>query len=48
VRIATDKALRMHLKAVQQERAGALYEDAAAVRQIEDFFERALVAAGRA
>lgn len=48
VRIATDEALRTHLKAMQQERAAALYEDAGAVRQIEDFFERALVAAGHA
>lgn len=48
VRIATDEALRMHLKAMQQERAAALYEDEGAVRQIEDFFEHALVAAGHA
>lgn len=45
VRIATDEALRVHLKAVQQERATALYEDHGAVRQIEDFFEIALAAA---
>ncbi len=48
VRLATDEALRTHLKEVQQERAAALYEDGGAVRQIEDFFEQALVAAGRA
>lgn len=48
VRIATDEALRTHLKAIQQERAAALYEDEGAARQIEDFFEHALVAAGHA
>ncbi len=48
VRIATDQALRMHLKALQQERAAALYEDDGAVRQIEDFFEHALTVAGHA
>lgn len=48
VRIATDEELRVHLKAEQQKRAAALYEDQGAVRQIEDFFERALAAAGSA
>lgn len=41
VEIATDAALRDRLKAAQAERAGALYEDRAAVTQIESFFERA-------
>jgi predicted O-linked N-acetylglucosamine transferase (SPINDLY family) len=47
VKIAADADLRMHLKHVQAERCGALYEDASAVRQMEAFFERALAASGR-
>jgi predicted O-linked N-acetylglucosamine transferase (SPINDLY family) len=45
VEIATDAALRARLRSEQAERAGTLYEDRAAVAQIEAFFERAI--AGR-
>jgi predicted O-linked N-acetylglucosamine transferase (SPINDLY family) len=41
VEIATDASLRARLRSEQAERAGALYEDRAAVAQIEAFFERA-------
>ena len=45
VRIATDQAFAAHLRETQRASVAALYEDAGAVRQIEDFFERALAAA---
>ena len=35
-----------HLRETQLSRAAALYEDAGAVRQLEDFFERAIAGAG--
>ena len=46
VSIATDRALAQHLRETQLSRAAALYEDAGAVRQLEDFFERAIAGAG--
>jgi predicted O-linked N-acetylglucosamine transferase (SPINDLY family) len=46
VRIATDRALAQHLRETQLARAAALYEDAGAVRQLEDFFERAIAGVG--
>ena len=45
VRIAKDDGLRAHLRALQRERAAALYEEIDAVRQIEDLFVRARAAA---
>jgi predicted O-linked N-acetylglucosamine transferase (SPINDLY family) len=42
VRIATDADYRAHLKRLQNERSGALYEDQGVVDQIGDFFEEAV------
>jgi len=41
VELATTPDLRAHVSARLRERADALFEDAAAVRALEDFFERA-------
>jgi len=46
LRVAADRVFRSDLKATQNRSVHALFEDVSAVKQLESFFEEALLDAG--